>query len=152
VAGGCEGHGPLDPAPKLTDETARLYYRCKALHGRASATLLEAAITRKREHSSGVSVETAFWLARRQTSRPQPSARLMEPSSQEDLPLGALTPNHPLWRAVAKAMGRWAPAPKLTEEAARLHYRCKALHKRASAKLLEAERPKSASASLGGAR
>ena len=34
LAGGCEGHGPLDPAPQLTDETVRLYYRYKALHGR----------------------------------------------------------------------------------------------------------------------
>ena len=64
----------------------------------------------------------------------------MEPLSQGDLPLGALTPNHPLWRAAAKAMGRWTPAPKLTYESVRLYYRCKALHGRASAKLLESER------------
>ena len=50
------------PAPQVTDETVRLYYRCKEIHGRCSAKLIDEESTKKREHSSGVSVETAFWL------------------------------------------------------------------------------------------
>jgi hypothetical protein len=73
----------------------------------------------------------------------------MEPLSQDDLPLGALTPKYPLWRAAAKAMGRWAPAPKLTDESARLYCRCKAPHGRASAKLFEAESTKKRDHSSG---
>ena len=46
-------------------------------------------------------------------------------------------------------MGRWAPPPKLTDETVRLYHRRKALYKRASAKLFEAERRK-ARALLGG--
>ena len=64
----------------------------------------------------------------------------MEPLSPYDLLAGARSPNHPLWRAAAKAMGRWTPAPKLTDETARVYYRCNALRRRASAKLLDAER------------
>ena len=50
------------PAPQVTDELVRLYYRCKTMHGRCSAKLIDKENTKKREHSSGVSVETAFWL------------------------------------------------------------------------------------------
>jgi hypothetical protein len=50
------------PAPQVTDEAARLYYRCNEIHGRCSAKLIDKESTKKREHSSGVSVETAFWL------------------------------------------------------------------------------------------
>ena len=50
------------PSPQVTDELVRLYYRCKAMHGRCSAKLIVKESTKKREHSSGVSVETAFWL------------------------------------------------------------------------------------------
>jgi len=74
--------------------------------------------------------------------RTQPSARLMEPSSQDALPTGELTPSHPMWRAVAKAMARWSPAPQVTYEFVRLYYRCKATHGRCSAKLIEQESTK----------
>jgi len=74
--------------------------------------------------------------------RTQPSARLMEPSSQDALPTGELTPSHPLWRAAAKAMARWSPAPQVTDEIVRLYYRCKTMHGRCSAKLIEQESTK----------
>ena len=50
------------PTPQVTDETVRLYYRCKQMYGRCSAKLMDKESTKTREHSSGVSVETAFWL------------------------------------------------------------------------------------------
>ena len=64
----------------------------------------------------------------------------MEPLSQENLLAGAISPNDSLWRVVEKAMRRWAAPPKLTDETVRFYHCCKAIHKRASAKLLEAER------------
>ena len=82
-------------------------------------------------------------------SASEPRARLMEHVFPDYISVGALLPSHPLWRAAARAMGGWAPPPKLTDESVRLYHRCKALHKRASAKLLEAERTESASIPRG---
>ena len=72
-------------------------------------------------------------------SKTQPSARSMDPVPTEVLPAGALTPSHPLWRAAAKAMARFSPAPLVTEETVRLYYRCREMHGRCSAKLLQKE-------------
>ena len=66
----------------------------------------------------------------------------MEALSKDALPAGELTPNHPLWRAAAKAMARWTPAPQVTDEIVRLYYRCKTMHGRCSAKLIEQESTK----------
>ena len=61
VAAKAMGHWA--PAPPITDESVRLDYRCKSLYGRASAKLLQVESSNSREHSKGVSVETAVWLA-----------------------------------------------------------------------------------------
>ena len=60
----------------------------------------------------------------------------MELPSDVALPADAMTPSHPWWRAAAKAMARWHLGPTLTDETARLYYRSKHLHGRASATLL----------------
>ena len=73
----------------------------------------------------------------------------MEPSSQDALPTGELTPSHPMWRAAAKAMARWSPAPQVTDEAVRLYYRCKEIHGRCSAKLIDKENTKKREHSSG---
>ena len=69
------------PAPPLTDESARLYYHCKSLYGRASAKLRQVESSKSREHSTGVSVETACWLA------PKTNFRAAAPRAGVDIQL-----------------------------------------------------------------
>ena len=73
----------------------------------------------------------------------------MEALSKGDLPAGELTPSHPVWRAAAKAMARWSPAPQVTDEIVRLYYRCKAMHGRCSANLIDKESTKQREHSSG---
>lgn len=60
-----------------------------------------------------------------------------------------LTPQHPLWKAAAKAMARWSPVPPINEANVRLYYQCKELHGRCSGRLLAAEASKQRELSAG---
>ena len=73
----------------------------------------------------------------------------MDPVTAEVLPAGELTPSHPMWRAAAKAMSRFSPAPQVADDAARLYYRCRQMYGRCSAKLMDTERTKAREHSSG---